>query len=391
MRGVRKNRRWVFILSAVLLCAGVFLAAGFDAAALTDAEFEEMVNSQLDEIGAGGITDSLDAETAAVLEKLGVSGVYSSDMLEFYPKNYLKLAGELSRQTLPGALGFVLTVCGALMIAAVVRGIGSDGSPLTGISKAKDYFCTAAIAVAVSAPMVSLVNESGRIAELLKVTLAAFIPVFSTAVAGSGQPVAASVSAAGLFTVSQLSVWAVIETIIPLCSVFLAFGITASLTPSLNLSGVTSGMKKLVVWLLGAITVIFTAVLSLKTVLAQSADTVSLRALKLLVSGGVPIVGGGLSDAMATIMSCLSTLKTAVGFFGVAAIFALFLPYIIKLAVWRLAVAVCRAAAAALGLEQQGKVLSAAADLLAILMAVFVFIAFALVIMITVVMQSGAV
>jgi stage III sporulation protein AE len=65
---------------------------------------------------------------------------------------------------------------------------------------------------------------------------------------------------------------------------------------------------------------IVTAVLSIKGILSNIADTVAVKGTKLLVSSVVPIIGGSVSDAYASVVNSLLLLRSSVGIFGIVAI-----------------------------------------------------------------------
>ena len=95
-------------------------------------------------------------------------------------------------------------------------------------------------------------------------------------------------------------------------------------------------MKKAVRILLTFCMSVFTAFLTMKSVITVSQDTLSDRALKFTVSNFVPIVGGALSDVYQTVVSCASVLRSGVGVVAIIAVFAMFVPAAAKCVIWEL-------------------------------------------------------
>ena len=63
---------------------------------------------------------------------------------------------------------------------------------------------------------------------------------------------------------------------------------------------------------------IFTGLLSIQSVVGSSADTLTSKTAKYVISNCVPVVGGAVSDAYSTVKGSLSLLKNGIGGVGIA-------------------------------------------------------------------------
>ena len=93
-------------------------------------------------------------------------------------------------------------------------------------------------------------------------------------------------------------------------------------------------VKNTVIKTLSVLATIFTSVLSIKGILSNIADTVSVKGTKMIVSSVVPIIGGSVSEAYGSVINSLLLLRSSVGVFGIVVISAVNLPVIIELFLW---------------------------------------------------------
>ncbi len=90
-------------------------------------------------------------------------------------------------------------------------------------------------------------------------------------------------------------------------------------------------MKWLITWALKILLYAFTGFIGITGVVSGSADASSVKALKLTISGMVPLVGGIISDASETILISAGVMKSAAGVYGLLAILAIFIGPFLKI------------------------------------------------------------
>ena len=99
----------------------------------------------------------------------------------------------------------------------------------------------------------------------------------------------------------------------------MAFSVASAVT-SFDLKRLTDALYKAIKWALVLAVTVYTGVLSVQTIVANSAEMAGGKAAKMLVSGAIPIVGSAFSDAFSVIVSGAALVKNGVGAFGVACI-----------------------------------------------------------------------
>ena len=98
-------------------------------------------------------------------------------------------------------------------------------------------------------------------------------------------------------------------------------------------------LRELIGWvtelLLKFVVYAFTGCLSVGGVLTGASDAGRLKAMKMTISGMIPVVGGIVSGAAETVLTGAAVLKTAIGSFGMLVVFAIFLlPFLELSASW---------------------------------------------------------
>lgn len=378
-----KKKRTAALIAGALIAVNLFC---FTAGALTQEEYDQLIGEQLTEFGADEVEQLPDAQTKALLEQMGLEEINPAEYLQLQPETMAEIISALTKKNYPAPLAACFAICAVLLIGQMMNGLRPEKRP--GFEKVFQYFAVVAAASAIMVPLVNRIGESfGRLEEA-SVFMTGFIPVFSVAASASGQPISATVSAASLLAVAEIVIWAVKSAVIPACGVFMAFGVVGGITDSADLQKLSAFFKGLIVWVLGASATVLVGMMSLKAYLTSAADSVTIRTLKMLVSGSVPIVGGGLSDAVSSVVSCFSIIKNAFGFFGVAAVLLCVLPEIISVVLWKLAVGLCAAMASATDQKGISKLLKTLGDMLSIVIAALVLTALVFIVGITVMMKT---
>ena len=214
-------------------------------------------------------------------------------------------------------------------------------------------------AVTLLSPMASLLGQAARVTDAAAVFLLAAVPVYAGLLFTAGNTVTAptygALSLAAANAVSVLSS----AVLIPVLRVFLAFSVASAVT-SFDLKRLTDALYKVIKWALVLAVTVYTGVLSVQTIVANSAEMAGGKAAKMLVSGAIPIVGSAFSDAFSVIVS---------GAFGLLASLAIFLPLCIKAAAWLLICFCAGLAAEVLGLKPLASFLNGCAAALRLLIA----------------------
>lgn len=157
------------------------------------------------------------------------------------------------------------------------------------------------------------------------------IPVLTAALAAQGGVTSSAALYAGtVFFISFLSTM-IVKLIIPMIYIYICLSLANSAVGDDLLANLKSFLKWLITWSLKIVLYIFTGYISITGVVSGAADASAVKALKLTVSGMVPVVGGIISDASETILISASIMKSAAGVYGILAVIAVLIGPFIKI------------------------------------------------------------
>lgn len=319
----------------------------------------------LEENGVSELLEGLPENAKEILSSLGIDNisydaVVSADIKTVFSSVYEFYSGK---------------TVSPIKCSVVIFGIISLTSILTGLEGEKfgkngglfDIAEVLLIGTAVIIPLSDALSAACSVIKTSNVFMLSLIPVLTAFVAVSGNPTAALGCNALIFgaaeTISRLS-----QTFISaFIRLFFSLNIVSSIAPGLNLSSLCSFVKRTVVVVLGFFATVFSGLLTVKGVLSGAADSALLKGAKFISGSFIPVVGGALGDAVASLAGSLSVAKNTVGAFGIIAVSVISLPGIIELTAWIFCLNLLSAAADILGRKSSARFLtsiSSAASLL---------------------------
>ncbi len=157
------------------------------------------------------------------------------------------------------------------------------------------------------------------------------VPVLTGALAAQGG--VTSSSAMYVITVFFVSVLSTLITklIIPLLYIYFCLSLVKGALGEDLIRDLCDFVKWLICWSLKTILYVFTGFMTVTGVVSGSADASAVKAVKLTLSGMIPVVGGIISDASESILVGASVLKSAAGVYGIFAIIAVFIGPFLKI------------------------------------------------------------
>lgn len=326
------------ILGALLLCAGWSIC--ICCANENNESFKEIYNEQVKLSGADELMDKLPAGADRILEDIGVSGVDVDAILKVTPEEIFEkmfaVAGEKSKIPLK-AVVIVL----AVMLFSAIMGSLRVSIAQKGLAEAIEVVSILCICVAVIDPLLKSIQTCAGVIKGTAVFMLCYIPVLVGIMIAAGQPLSASSYGFMMLfageSISQISS----GVLIPMLSIFLAVCVASAVSPKLNLTGLCNMFQSMIKWLLGAVMTVFIGILSVQTIVGAAVDSAGSKTMKFMISSFVPIIGGALSDGFSTVQSCVKTLKSGVGAFGILAGGVIFLPIIVECIVWIFSINAC--------------------------------------------------
>lgn len=303
----------------------------------TEYTTEDIYNSQYEQSGADALLRELTPEVKKQLKDIGVT---SPSWQELNSMSFFDIFGSIMntiQQQSVTPLNCVVKIMGVVMLVALINSVKSSlgSSSLTAVLNS---VATLTVSIILIQPVCQTIEYSTTIIKLSADFMLIFIPVMAGIMLTMGQ----SLQAAGSYTmvmgagtaVSQISN----NILVPLLNTFLGISVVSGISQRVNLSGFCELINKVLKWVLTFTMSVFTAILTMQSIISSSADSAGVKATRFAISSFVPLVGGALSEAYQTVRGCMGMLKSGVGVFAILATGTIYLPAIISCLLWLAAI-----------------------------------------------------
>lgn len=354
LRGRRLALLLIVLFASVLLLlcssgnpvtASAYTSEEQEALDRLEEEVEELLGSlDTDELQA--YLDSFDEYRGKDVKEMLASLVTGDFALEYDSlfEAVLGLVWEEGRAMLP-AFAVILAVavlCGILNSAknGFLQGTMSD------IIHFVAYVSVGAVILAVLTNV--LQTGFSAIAQMQK-QMQIVCPILLTLMAASGGAVSAGVFRPAVAFLSSGICELFTAVVLPTSVVVIALTFAGNLSPEVRCEKLGGLFKSVNKWLIGLTLGLFTLFLTVQGIASAQYDGISLRTIKYLVSGSVPIVGGFLSGGVDLVLAGSSLIKSALGSFSVFLLFATILRPVLLFAAFQLFLRLCAAATEPVG------------------------------------------
>ena len=323
-------------------------------------------------VGAAEIFDSLPEATTELLDLLEIDFVSFESIFNVELKDCIEVAKKLLTGGIESPFKSLVRLIVIIILIAVFESFLPDDRNFRSIVEVvAGLLCTLSIIEPLSTAITSAVS-SVNIAEAFMLTL---IPVLTVIVSLSGNPSLAISFQSIAFAGAQLISGIAESVVVPVVGAVLALDITASVMPTFSLSGLTDFIKKSITAVMSVGASVFMSFLGIKGALANAADTVAGKGIKMIISSAVPVVGGALSEAYSGIMGSIVIVRSTVGIIGICIISLITLPSLIQVLFWIFALKFAASSAELFEQKAIAAFLKALASSLTLLNVVLLFVA----------------
>ncbi len=146
------------------------------------------------------------------------------------------------------------------------------------------------------------------------------IPMMSMLSAAEGRIMTASVMHTQILCATAISSFVIEKAVLPLLYASFAMKFINNMTATLSLTNLGKMTDKLMRRILGFTLLIFTAVLSLSSFAAGTAENMGMKTARFALSSFVPMAGGALADSVSAITASCGMIKNSAGIAGIIVI-----------------------------------------------------------------------
>lgn len=349
------------------VCVLIILSFSVNAYAVGESEY---YNGQVESSGAEDILSGLDSETKERLGELGIEDVNFSSLFDVSFSKIFSFVKKAAEGKLESPLKSLMKLLSVIILIAVCESFMPDDDKMKNvINMAAVLFSVTVIISPLYDAMESAVSSVGVCADFMK----SLIPVLVGIVSASGNPSLAVSFQSCAFAAAEVISALGKNYVVPIVGAVTALDLTGSLMPSMKLSGITELVKKTVIQTLSFTATLYVSFLGIKGALANAADTVASKGIKLVISSAVPIVGGAVSEAYSGIIGSLVLVRSTVGIFGIIVIAVITVPSMLQLLFWIFALKLGAAAGEVFSLGGVSSLLKALSCAITLLNVVILF------------------
>ena len=349
------------------VCVLIILSFSVNAYAAGESEY---YNGQVESSGAEDILSGLDSETKERLGELGIEDVNFSSLFDVSFSKIFSFVKKAAEGKLESPLKSLMKLLSVIILIAVCESFMPDDDKMKNvINMAAVLFSVTVIISPLYDAMESAVSSVGVCADFMK----SLIPVLVGIVSASGNPSLAVSFQSCAFAAAEVISALGKNYVVPIVGAVTALDLTGSLMPSIKLIGITELVKKTVIQTLSFTATLYVSFLGIKGALANAADTVASKGIKLVISSAVPIVGGAVSEAYSGIIGSLVLVKSTVGIFGIIVIAVITVPSMLQLLFWIFALKLGAAAGEVFSLGGVSSLLKALSCAITLLNVVILF------------------
>lgn len=357
-------------------------------ATCTQSYDKKVYDEQLENSGAHKLFDKLPNEVKSSLDGLGLDGVDFSKIMDVKPETVLESILGTVKRKLPGPMKSISMILALILLNAIFTAfrVSLGDRPLAAVLDVVSTLCVCMIIVA---PVVEFVGRAVAVIRGATTFLLSYIPIMAGIMVASGQALSSAAFSSMMIALGDVIAHLSSSFFVPLLNIFLAISVVCAISPRFRFAGLCELFSKVVKWVLGFVMTIFSGILTTKSLLGATADSVNSKAMKFILGSFVPIVGGALGDAFLTVQGCVKILKSGVGAFFIIAVGFIFLPVIVECIVWSFAVNFCAIAGDIFELSNVSNLLRNIGKVMSTLMAVILCIMAVLIISTVIVLNLG--
>lgn len=359
----------IFIIISVILLLFSFQVSAF----AIDSDLEEVWNST-------------DEQTKEYLEDLGINELTLEEIFDLSPTRVIEFLIDLAFN---GGVTIVknLTV---IIVVLVITAIANSFLRESDKTEQIVYFVSTLIIISiVVVPISRMITDAVAGIKTSTVFVNSYLPVMTAIIIASKNPaLAVTYNSFSLFLSSLISNVAN-SFLVPCVSALLSFNILSSFSFENYRERIIKAIRKTIVVILSLFSTVYTGLLTTQSILATSSDSIALKGIRFISGAFVPIVGGGVGDALSSVFSSFIIMKNTLGVFVIIVIILINLPVMLELLLWYFALNLCSIVSSMFNLNQITDIIDSLASILSLLNIIMFFITFVLVISTGVIIMMG--
>lgn len=301
---------------------------------------EKVYQEQYDSSGAKKLFDELPNEVKKSFDGIGVNGANFNEIMDIDPESVLENILNTAKKKIPGPLKSISIVLAVILLNAIFTALKISIGEKS-LSAVLGVVSTLCICMVIVTPIVEFIGHVATIIKSSTIFLLCYIPVMVGIMVASGQALSAVAFSSMMVFLGDVITQISSGFLVPLLNIFLTISVVCAISPRFKFSGLSELFSKIIKCVLGFAMTIFSGILTTKSLIGATVDSVNSKTMKFVLSSFVPIVGSALGDAYLTVQGCVKILKSGVGAFFIIAVGFVFLPAVVECIVWVMSLSIC--------------------------------------------------
>lgn len=270
---------------------------------------------------------------------------------------------EAVTQVLPGVIHSMTSVLSVVILAAVFNTLKFSVAS-GGIQRCLGYLSSGCIAMAVYNVLSTVWEEMTVLLSQINSFMITLTPVTTLLYSTGGNITTAAVNNTAMGIILTVFEAICYHGIRPMLQICFGFSIVSALSGSIDLRPVASFVRKTYTTVLVFVMTSMMCILSLQNMLTGPKDSLGIRTVKFAAANSVPIVGGALAEAAATVGVGISAIRGSFGVLAILALAIMILPSLVSLWLNKISFSLMSAVCSVFGLTKEVGIISGAAELI---------------------------
>lgn len=190
----------------------------------------------------------------------------------------------------------------------------------SGVNDAAFLCCYAILAGITAAGFLEISEIARESISDMGLFIKSLIPVMTSLSAAEGRVIFAPMMHTQILVATSICSMVMEKVLIPLVYASFALKFINNMSSSLSLSSLSSMVDKICKRILSFMLLIFTAMLTLTSFAAGTAENIGMKTARFAISSMVPFAGGALADSVTALTASCSMIKNSAGLAGIIAI-----------------------------------------------------------------------
>ena len=351
---MKKIALFILILLAVFAAAGegsivAHAAEKEDIESAAEEELQQNISDLLDELDLKDLQEYLDTLTEfhGISLKDKLKGLIDGDLSLDYSS-----LGNAVLHTFLEELTLLFPVFAVILAASLLCGIlnsAKSGFLHSTMSDIIGFVAYLSVGAVVLSCLITVLSSCFTAIEALGTQMELVYPILLTLMAASGGNVSAAIFRPAVTFLSSGILKLFTAVVLPVSVAVLVLGFVGNLSGEVRTEKLGDFFKSICRWLIGLSLGLFGLFLTVQGIAAAQYDGISLRTVKYVISGSVPVVGGFLSGSVDLVLAGSALIKNALGSFSVMLLAAVVLKPLLLLAAMQLFLRISAAATEPVG------------------------------------------